>query len=65
MTAQEVNEWRVFPRLFIGLMFALWFAIANYMLFSIPMADQHEWVFVQFAAISLPFMGSINKYFDT
>ncbi|NOR58421.1 MAG: hypothetical protein GQ474_07860 [Sulfurimonas sp.] len=65
MTPQEINEWRVFPRLAIGVTIALWWAITDYMLFSIPMVDQSEWIFVQYGVICAPFVALINKYMDT
>ena len=64
ITPQQFNEWRIFPRL-IGIFMAyMWIQFNNYF-YSIPMSEQSEWAFGQYALIVGMFVGFAKIYMST
>jgi len=64
ITPQQFNEWRIFPRL-IGLFMAyMWIQFNNYF-YSIPMSEQNEWAFGQYALVVGMFVGFAKIYMST
>ena len=64
ITPPQFNEWRIFPRL-IGIFMAyMWIQFNNYF-YSIPMSEQSEWAFAQYALIVGMFVGFAKIYMST
>lgn len=64
MTAKDFNNWRVFPRLgmiFMSAMF-VWF---NCWFFSTPLNETSEWQLVQYATVVGAYIGLWKFYFET
>jgi len=64
MTAQEFNDWRIFPRLgmiFMSIML-VWF---NFWFFGVPVTALADWHLVQYAAVISAYIGLWRFYFQT
>jgi hypothetical protein len=64
LTPQTFNNWRVFPRLIAFFMAYMWLQFNDYF-FSIPMAQQSEWAFAQYAVITATFVGFAKFYMES
>lgn len=64
MTAKELNDYRVFPRLILAFMAGL-FSYITYYYFSVPLKDHTEWTLASYGVISAPFVAFFNKYMST
>ena len=64
MTPKEVNEWRIFPRIILFFMGAI-FSYITYYYFSVPLKEHTEWTLSSYGVISAPFVAFFNKYMST
>ena len=61
MTARDFNNWRIFPRLGMVFLSAM-FVWVTYWFMGMPLK---EWALVQYAAITAVYVGAWKFYFDT
>ena len=64
MTAEELNKYRVFPRIALAFMAAV-FGFITYYYFSVPLKEHTEWTLASYGVISAPFVAFFNKYMST
>lgn len=61
MTPEMFNRWRVFPRLGMVFLSAMFVWVTHWFM-SMPL---QEWTLVQYAAVTLAYIGSWKAYFDS
>lgn len=64
MTPQEINNYRIFPRLILVFMASV-FTYITYYYFSVPLVEHSEWTLASYGVISAPFVAFFNKYMST